>query len=60
MNCAPAVQSALAKIDGVSNAKVVYKSGKATVTVKKDKVTSEQLEQAVASIQGGRYKAKAQ
>jgi copper chaperone CopZ len=54
------VQSALAKIDGVSNAKVVYKSGKATVTVEKGKVTSEQLEQAVASIQGGRYKAKAQ
>ena len=54
------MQSVLAKIDGVSDAKVVFKSGKATVTVKKGKVTSEQLEQAVANIQGGRYKAKAQ
>ena len=54
------MQSALAEIDGVSNAKVVYGSGKATVTVEKGKVTSEQLEQAVANIQGGRYKAKAQ
>ena len=54
------MQSALAKIDGVSNAKVVFKSGKATVTVETGKVTSEQWEQAVASIQGGRYKAKAQ
>ena len=54
------MQSALAKIDGVSNAEVDYGSGKATVTVEKGKVTSEQLEQAVANIQGGRYKAKAQ
>ena len=54
------MQSILAKMDGVSNAKVVFKSGEATVTVEKGKVTSEQLEQAVANIQGGQYKAKAQ
>ena len=54
------MQSALAKIDGVSDAKVVYESGKATVTVEKGKVSADQLEQAVANIQGGRYKAKAQ
>lgn len=54
------MQSALAKIDGVSDAKVVFEGGKATVTVGKGKVSSKQLEQAVANIQGGRYKAKAQ
>jgi copper chaperone CopZ len=54
------VQSALAKIDGVSDAKVVFASGKATVTVGKGKVSSKQLEQAVANIKGGQYKAKAQ
>ena len=54
------MQSALAKIDGVNDAKVVFASGKATVTVEKGKVSSKQLEEAVANIQGGRYKAKAQ
>ena len=54
------MQSALAKIDGVSNAKVIFESGKATVSVDKGKVSSKQLEQAVANIKGGQYKAKAQ
>ena len=54
------MQSALAKIDGVSDAEVIYSTGTAHVTVEKGKVNSKQLEQAVANIQGGRYKAKAQ
>ena len=54
------MQSALAKIDGVSDAKVVFASGKATVTVGKGKVSSKQLEQAVANVKGGQYEAKAQ
>ena len=54
------MQSALEEVDGVKNAKVVLEGGKASVTVEKGKVDAKQLEQAVASIQGGRYKAKAQ
>ena len=54
------MQSALAKVDGVKNTKVVLEGGKASVTVEKGKVDAKQLEQAVAGIQGGRYKAKAQ
>ena len=54
------MQAALAKIDGVSNAKVVFASGEAKVAVEKGKVSSKELEQAVANIQGGQYKAKAQ
>jgi copper chaperone CopZ len=53
------VQSALAKVGGVRDAKVVFRSGKATVTVDKGKVSPEQLEQAVANLGGG-YKAKKQ
>ena len=53
------MQSALAKVSGVRDAKVVFESGKATVTVEKGKVSPEQLEQAVAKIGGG-FKAKQQ
>ena len=59
-SCVPAVQSALAEVNGVKNAEVVLEGGKASVTVEKGKVDAKQLEQAVASIQGGHYKAKAQ
>ena len=55
----PAVQSALAKVEGVKNVKVDLKSGKASVVTDKGKVSPEQLIQAVASIEGGQYKATA-
>jgi len=54
------VRSALVKVDGVKDAKVVLEGGKATVTVQKGKVSAQQLEKAVAAIKGGGYKAKAQ
>ena len=53
------MQSALAKVDGVRDAKVVFQSGKATVTIEKGKVSPGQLEQAVANLGGG-FKAKKQ
>ena len=53
------MQSALAKVSGVKDAKVTFKSGKATVTVEKGKVSPQQLEQAVSNL-GGDFKAKQQ
>ena len=59
VNCVPAVQSALAKVEGVQDVKVELKDGKASIVAKKGKVNVEQLIKAVADIPGGRYKATA-
>ena len=59
VNCVPAVQSALAKVEGVQDVKVELKDGKASIVSKKGKVNVEQLIKAVADIPGGRYKATA-
>jgi len=54
------VQSALAKVEGVKEVKVDLGSGKASVVTDKGKVSAKQLIQAVADIQGDKYKATAQ
>lgn len=58
-NCVPAVQSALAKVEGVKDVRVELKDGKASITATKGKVTADQLIKAVVDIPGGRYKATA-
>ena len=59
VNCVPAVQSALAKVEGVKDVKVELKDGKASIIADKGKVSADQLIKAVGGISGGRYKATA-
>ncbi len=56
-NCVPAVQSALAKVEGVQDVKVDLKDGKASIIAAKGKGTADQLIKAVADIPGGWFKA---
>ena len=56
-NCVPAVQSALAKVEGVKDVRVDLNDGKAFIIASKGKVTADQLIKAVADISGGRFKA---
>ena len=54
--CVAAVQSALAKVDGVKSVDVQLEGGKASVVTEKGKVSPEQLIEAVSALPGG-YKA---